>query len=98
MFASSKKQLCFVICKLRAFKNRTMATLLRNSHHTIQKGFFNNVELFTVRNSSFSLKVDSLLYNTNYVHLVWEFFMVVMNCGKVKVKSITPLMTPFHPK
>ncbi len=75
-----------------------MTTLLRNSHHTIQKGFFNNVELFTVRNSSFSLKVDSLLYNMNSVHLVWKFFMVVMNCGKVKVKSITPLMTPFHPK
>ena len=45
----------------------------------IQKDFFNNVELFTVRNSSFSLKVDSLLYKMNYVHLVWEFFMVGMN-------------------
>ena len=60
------------------------------------KGFFNNVNFFMVRNTSFTLKVDLLLYKMKYVHLMWEFFMVDMNCGKVKVRSLTPLMTPFY--
>ena len=64
----------------------------------IKKGFFNNVELFMVKNSSFSLKVDSLLYKMKYAHLVWKFFMVGMNCGKVKVETFIPVMTPFYPK
>ena len=52
------------------------------------KGFFNNARFFTVGNTPFTSKVDSFVYKNNYVHLVWEFFMVGLNRGKVKLMSL----------